>query len=223
MPRYPCPDSLPGEPIRAVLAAGTTLYRVHSTHRSPVAFNSVPAKALYDGGRFDGTPNDEYGFLYAGFGPGAALCEVLLRSIPFDASGGPRLLQRAAFERRSLSVLRLRESVQAVSLMSGTELAAVGQDSWLIHAEGLEYPQTRDWGHWIRERTKTWSQGFVWPSKREPADRVVVLFEDRCGDAPLEPTGHTVDFGTEEGEEWLNAALSPYLTRTSPKQPGRWL
>ncbi|MDT0393227.1 MULTISPECIES: RES family NAD+ phosphorylase [Streptomyces] len=222
MPKYPPPDELPGEPARAVLPAGTPLYRVHTTHRDPVAYNSRPSHAFYFGGRFDGTPYDRYGYLYAGFSPGAAVCEVLLRSLAFPGDGGPRLLPRTAFERRSLSFLRLAEDTEVVSLMSASDLAALAQDPWLVHAEGADYPQTRDWGHWIRTHTKSWAQGFVWPSKRDPADRVAVLFDDRGRAPALEPAGAPpVDFGTEEGERWLNGVLTPYLARTAPHMPGR--
>jgi hypothetical protein len=149
------------------------------------------------------------------------VCEVLLRSLPFESDGSPRLLPREAFERRSLSFLRLAADVDVVSLMSGRDLAAVAQDSWLVHTEGADYPQTRDWGHWIRRQTKPWAQGFVWPSKREPADRVAILFDDR-GDAPvLEATGaDPIDFGTEDGERWLNGVLAPYRTQAAPRWRG---
>lgn len=71
-------------------------------------------------------------------------------------------------------------------------------------------------------RTGPWAQGFVWPSKREPADRVAILFDDRGGPPVLEPTGAPgVDFGTEEGERWLNGVLAPYRTRTAPRPDGR--
>ncbi|MEU5524076.1 RES family NAD+ phosphorylase [Streptomyces sp. NPDC047860] len=195
---------------------------MHASHRSAAGFNPVPAHAFYDGGRFDSTPYQPYGFLYVGFAVGAAVSEVLLRSIPFRQDGGPRLIPRVAVEGRSLSFLQLATDLEVVSLMSGSDLAAVGQDSWLVHAEGAEYPQTRDWGHWIREQTKPWAQGFVWPSKREPADRVAIVFEDRCPDAPLMPTGAAaVDFGTAEGEQWLNGVLSAYCAHIAPRQPER--
>ncbi|MFF7144814.1 RES family NAD+ phosphorylase [Streptomyces nodosus] len=222
MAKHPPPDTLPGEPTRAVLRAGTSLYRVHATHREPSAYNSHLSHAFYFGGRFDSTPYDRYGYLYAGFSVGAAVCEVLLRSLPFESDGSPRLLQRKVFERRSLSFLRLAADIEVVSLMSAVDLAAVAQDPWLIHTEGADYPQTRDWGHWIRSQTKSWAQGFVWPSKRDPADQVAVFFDDR-GEAPLlEPAGAPpVDFGTEEGELWLNGVLTPYRTRTAPRLRGR--
>ncbi|GAB2715398.1 hypothetical protein GCM10027072_04550 [Streptomyces bullii] len=51
---------------------------------------------------------------------------------------------------------------------------------------------------------------------------MAILFDDR-GEAPvLEPTGAPcVDFGTEEGETWLNGVLAPYRTRTAPRQRDR--
>ncbi|MFD7555656.1 RES family NAD+ phosphorylase [Streptomyces sp. NPDC059835] len=223
MPKYPPPERPSGEPNRVTLPAGTPVYRVHGSHRDATGFNPRPAHAFYYGGRFDSTPYEKYGYLYVGFGVGAAVCEVLLRSIPFDGDG-TRLLQREAFERRSLSFLRLATDVDVVSLMSGRDLTAVAQDTWLVHTEGADYPQTRDWGHWIRRTAAPWAQGFVWPSKREPADRVAVLFEDRCGEPPLEPTGAPrIDFGTEEGERWLNAVLAPYRTQTAPRPHERIL
>ncbi|WP_405388510.1 RES family NAD+ phosphorylase [Streptomyces sp. NBC_01102] len=224
MPKYPPPEAMPDQPHRVTLTAGTPVHRVHSTHRDAIGFNSEPAHAFYYGGRFDSTPYEKYGYLYVGFSVGAAVCEVLLRSIPFDSDGGTRLLPRASFERRSLSFLRLATDVDVVSLMSGRDLAAVAQDSWLVHTEGADYPQTRDWGHWIRRETAPWAQGFVWPSKREPADRVAVLFQDRCGEPALEATGAPrIDFGTEDGERWLNGVLAPYRAHTAPRPHERIL
>ncbi|MFJ9637217.1 RES family NAD+ phosphorylase [Streptomyces sp. NPDC101178] len=222
MPKQPPPDALPGEPTRAVLRAGTPLFRVHASHRDPAAYNSSPSHAFYFGGRFDSTPYDRYGYLYVGFTPGAAVCEVLLRSLAFPGDGGARLLPRKSFERRSLSFLSSAEDIEVVSLMSGADLSALAQDPWLVQTEGEDYPQTRDWGHWIRARTKPWAQGLVWPSKREPAERVAVLFDDRGHGPALEPTGAPpIDFGTAEGERWLNGVLTPYLARTAPRLPGR--
>ncbi|MFK4189196.1 RES family NAD+ phosphorylase [Streptomyces sparsogenes] len=218
MGKYPPPDALPGVPTRAVLRKGTPMYRVHSTHREPTAYNSQRAHPFYFGGRFDSTLFDSYGYLYVGFSVGAAISEVLLRSVPIDTDSGERLLLRKSFERRSLSFLRLAADIEVVSLMSGRDLSAVAQTGWLVQAEGADYPQTRDWGHWIRRQTKAWAQGFVWPSKREPADRVAILFDDRGESAVLEPTGvASIDFGTEEGERWLNGVLRPYHTHTAPR------
>ncbi|MET7602414.1 RES family NAD+ phosphorylase [Streptomyces avermitilis] len=217
MPNHRPPAALTGTPGKAILARGTLLHRVHSVHRDAAAFNPRPTHCLYGGGRFDGTSCHPYGYLYAGSTPAAAVCETLLRSVPFDPSGGPRLLPRVSVERRGLSALRLTTDLDVVSLMTGQDLAAVHQDSWLVQTEAADYAYTRDWAHWIREHTDPWAQGFVWSSKREPGDRAVVLFGDRCPPGALAAVdGHTVDFGTDGGRRWLNSVLQPYHAQLAP-------
>ncbi len=217
MGRFPPPSVLPGVPRRHVLPAGTLLFRVHSAARAAAAFNPAPAHCLYGGGRFDATRCDVYGYLYAGLTVEAAVCETLLRSMPFDASGGPRLLPRAAVRGRRISVLRLAREVRLVPLVSGRDLAAVGQDSWLVQAEAADYPYTRDWGHWIRAGAGTDVQGFLWPSKREPADRALILFADRCPDGTLQDADvPPVDLDQRDGVAWLNTLLEGYLAAVAP-------
>ncbi|MFF9527048.1 RES family NAD+ phosphorylase [Streptomyces achromogenes] len=216
MPNVPPPAALPGTPTKVTLPEGTSLFRVHASALAGAAFNPVPAGRLYGGGRFDATEDRPYTYLYAGLAPAAAVCESLLRSVPFAADGGPRLLPRTGIARKRCTFLRLATDVTVVSLMSGADLAAVGQDSWLVQAEAAEYPWTRNWGHWIRDRTEAWAQGFVWPSKREPADRVVILFGDRCATDTVTECAPAVDFGTPDGEDWLNTVLAPYHARLAP-------
>ncbi|MFI1587647.1 RES family NAD+ phosphorylase [Streptomyces halstedii] len=219
MPNYRPPTGLSGTPTRVELAASTPLYRVHAAHRAPEDFNPVPAHCLYGGGRFDSTACDRYGYLYAGLGPATAVCETLLRGVPFDPSGGPRLVPRVAVAGRRLSTLRLTTGVTLVSLTTAGDLAAVHQDSWLVQTEAHEYPYTRDWAHWIRHHTGPWAQGLVWSSKREPGDRTVVLFGDRCPPGALEAAADDpVDFGTPHGEEWLNSVLQPYRVQLPPAE-----
>ncbi|MGK4585513.1 RES family NAD+ phosphorylase [Kitasatospora sp. HPMI-4] len=211
------PRVLPGTPAKVTLPPGTPLYRLHSARRPGTAFNPVPAHCLYGGGRFDATRCDPYGYLYAGLTAEAAVCESLLRSVPFEADGAPRLVPRAAVRGRRLSYLRLATGLELVSLVTGRDLAGVAQDSWLVQAEAAEYPFTRDWGHWIREHTDPWAQGFLWPSKREPGDRALVLFGDRCPPEAIgQLPGRHVDFDTAEGREWLNALLEPYRAGLAP-------
>ncbi|MGW1713067.1 RES family NAD+ phosphorylase [Streptomyces sp. NPDC002156] len=217
MPNYRPPEALTGTPGKVTLARGTTLYRIHGSHRGAAEFNPIPSHCLYGGGRFDATSCDPYGYLYAGLSAAAAVCETLLRSLPFDPSGGPRLLPRRAVEGRRLSTLRLTADVGVLPLTSAQELAAVHQDTWLVHTESHEYPYTRDWAHWIRRHTEPWAQGLVWSSKREPADRTVVLFDDRCPEGALGvEEGDAMDFGTAEGREWLNSLLLPYYVQLAP-------
>ncbi|MEU9714248.1 RES family NAD+ phosphorylase [Streptomyces sp. NPDC047976] len=217
MPNYRPPAEPAGSPAKVTLAAGTPLYRVHSARRPGDAFNPVPAHCLYGGGRFDSTSCDRYGYLYAGLTPQAAVSESVLHSLPFDPSGAARLVPRVAVTGRRLSALRLTESLDVVALVTGQDLAAVHQDSWLVQAEARDYPYTRDWAHWIRRHTDPWAQGFLWSSKREPGERALVLFADRCPPAVLAPTGEDpVDFTTEPGRRWLDQVLLPYHARLAP-------
>ena len=217
MPNYRPPEALTGTPGKVTLARGTRLYRVHTSRRAAGDFNPRPAHCLYGGGRFDATSCDTYGYLYAGLGPAAAVCETLLRSLPFDPTGRPRVLPRRAVEGRRLSVLELGADLTVLPLVSARDLAAVHQDTWLVHAEAQEYPYTRDWAHWIRRHTAPWAQGLVWPSKREPAERTVVLFGDRSPAGALRAEEEdTVDFDTAEGREWLDSVLRPYYVQLAP-------
>ncbi|GEB53112.1 MULTISPECIES: RES family NAD+ phosphorylase [Streptomyces] len=212
------PRSLPGTPRLLSLPAGTPLYRVHSAARSPAAFNTRRTPCLYGGGRFDATTHsDGYGYLYAGLTEEAAVCESLLRSVPFAPEGGPRLVQRAAVRGRRFSFLRTATELRLVPLLSGRDLAAVGQDAWLVQADPVDYPYTRDWGHWIRAQADPAAQGFIWPSKREPADHALVLFADRCPDPVLEDAGpEPVDLDTPDGTRRLNGLLAPYGAAVPP-------
>ncbi|MFI9239193.1 RES family NAD+ phosphorylase [Streptomyces sp. NPDC053079] len=216
MPNTQPPAAPPGTPAKVTLPAGTPLFRVHRGEWPATSFNPVPTGRLYGGGRFDATEDDGYAFLYAGLTAASAVCETLLRSIPFD-SAGPRTVPRAAVRGRRLAFLRLTADVDVVSLMSGRDLAAIAQDSWLVQAEPHDYPFTRTWGHWIRRHTDPWAQGFVWPSKREPADRVTVLFGDRCPPDVVEESGAPpVDFSTPGGQEWLDTVLGLYYAQVGP-------
>ncbi|WP_329401476.1 RES family NAD+ phosphorylase [Streptomyces melanogenes] len=217
MPNYQPPTSMARTPAKVTLTAGTVLYRVHASRRAGHSFNPVPAHCLYGGGRFDSTGCDAYGYLYAGLSPESAVSETLLHSLPFDPAGGARLVPRVAVAARRLTVLRLTTGLDVVSLVTGHELAAVHQDSWLVQAESRDYPYTRDWAHWIRRHTEPWAQGFLWASKREPGDRAVVLFGDRCpSDALAATADDPVEFTTPAGEEWLNSVLLPYHARLAP-------
>ncbi|MEU8462185.1 RES family NAD+ phosphorylase [Streptomyces sp. NPDC029003] len=217
MPNYRPPAAPEGTPAKVTLPAGTPLYRVHSARRAACAFNPVPSHCLYGGGRFDATACDPYGYLYAGFTPAAAVSETLLHSLPFDPAGGARLVPRVSVTGRRLSALRLTEPVDLVALVTGPDLAAVHQDGWLVQAEARDYPYTRDWAHWIRGHTDPWAQGFLWSSKREPGERALVLFADRCPAGLLAATGEEpVDFATPEGRGVLDEILLPYRARLAP-------
>jgi hypothetical protein len=196
--------------------AGTRLFRVHRRKRAATAFAPVVARSPFGGGRFDSLPGDEYPFFYAAFNERTALAEVLLRDIPFDEHGF-RILPRAAIKTRRLSRIETTVDLTLLSLCSGTDLAAVCQDAWLIHAEQTEYAKTRHWAGWLR-RQAPWADGFVWPSKRDVGEQALILFGDRCDPDALGAAGPVVDLDGPSGEKWLNDKLADYRIIVRPSK-----
>jgi hypothetical protein len=217
------PARYDGTPKRFVLRRGTTIWRVHQRPYAARAFNSRLAKSLYGGARFDATESDAYPYYYAALDDRTALAETLLRSLPSDESGY-RVVPRSAVECRQISALVLTRDLELVSLISGEDLAAIGQDAWLVTAEPRDYPQTRDWAHWLRSQAK-WAHGFVWDSLRDRGSRAIILFGDRCAadfDAGYERlllhevTDLTIDLDDVAGLAWLNDTLVRYRAAIAP-------
>jgi hypothetical protein len=215
MPKVPPPRRCSGTPCRQILPAGTQLHRVHLRKLAAAEFSPLVADTLFGGGRFDPVPGDEYPYLYAGVSVRTALAEVLLRDLPFNDQGG-RILPRAAVQSRQLSSVELGADLTLLTLTSSVELAAVCQDEWLIHAGPPDYPQTRCWARWLRQKAP-WAHGLLWPSKRDLGGKAVLLFGDRCGPGDLRP-GPTppVDLDDQAGARWLNDTLAGYRTVVRP-------
>jgi hypothetical protein len=194
------------------LPAGTTLSRVHLARYPSEGFNPVEADLLYAGGRFDSTSVDPYGFLYAALTDGGAIAETLLRDIPANDRGG-RFLSRVRWHERQLSRVTTTGDLTLITLQTGADLGAIGQDTWLTMCDGDDYPQTRDWAHWLRGLVPT-AQGIIWLSKREPGVPVLILFEDRCPADVLTPAPGPLPapclFANPAGADWLKAQLAPY-------------
>jgi RES domain len=202
MPDQPPPPNFDGDPRSHVLAARTALSRVHSARFDVCAFNPTLADAHWGGGRFDATSDDPYPYLYAAGDDATAVAESLLRDHPADDHGA-RLLPRKATHERRISWLRPTADLQLVSLLSGQDLAAVAQDTWLIHARADDYGKTRRWGHAIRSWAP-WAQGFIWSSRFNPEGVAYILFADRCPpdcleaitvDTPIPPNDNYLDRG----------------------------
>ena len=184
MPNIPPPLDYDGRPARWTLQAGTPLSRVHEVAWGPCDFNPALADTHWGGGRFDATPDDQYGYIYAGSDDSVAISEALLRDLPIDVHGA-RLLPRRQLQDRRLGWLRCRVALDLVSLRSAEDLGAVGQDTWLTQAPSSEYGFTRRWGQAIRGWAP-WATGFVWYSRREPDGLAYVFFADRCPPDPFE-------------------------------------
>ena len=162
------------------LPVGTFLARVHSSAFGGAEFNPIPSSVLWEGGRFDATSEDPYGFLYAGESDSIAVAEAILRDVPLHDRGA-RIIPRAAVKRRLLSRIRTTDGLRLVKL-HGPGLSAVGH-AHLTSAESRDYPFTRAWGSAIRQWVPD-AQGFQWRSRRNDDGFSYVFFGDRCrGDA----------------------------------------
>lgn len=215
MPPRPPPSGATATPRPIVLPAGTRLWRVHKKDHSGCAFKTVRTNPYFGGGRFDSTPDDPYPYLYAAPGEQTALLETLARGITFSEKG-ERLLRRAAVTGRRISVIELVRDLTLVSLLTTADLALACQDDWLIRSPATEYPQTRNWGHWLRAQA-TWAQGFIWPSIRDLHGQNLILFGDRCAVGTLRDVSElTVDLDNETGAQWLNEQLGPFRISVRP-------
>jgi RES domain len=175
----PPPGKYDGTPNRYELPRGTRLWRVHSQEYPAAAFNPTRARVLYGGSRFDPTADDPYPYLYAALDDTTAVAETMLRDLAPDERG-MRDMPVATVTGKRLSGLTLVAGLSLVSLVTGEDLAAIGQDAWLVTAPGRDYPQTRDWAHWLR-RQAPWAHGLAWDSLRNRGSIAVVLFGDRLG------------------------------------------
>lgn len=216
------PDSTPplrftATPHRHVIARESTVFRLHHRARGAGGFKPGPTDANAHGGRFDGTVEDPFPSYYAGLSVTTALAEVLLRNVgPGD--DGLRLIRRPKIAGIRLSAVRTTRELSLVSLLTGPALAAVAQDSWLVHEEGEQaYQKTRRWASWIRGQAP-WADGLIWDSKRDTGKPALVLFGDRCAADALdgdEPEFH-IDLDTPIGEAWLSRMLVPYHAAVAP-------
>lgn len=210
------PPAAPSRPpVLTTLPAGTVLFRVHQTVFPADSFNPVPSHRYYGGGRFDGTDDDPYPYLYAGESVDVAVAETLLRDLPPD-DAGIRQLPLVRVRGRRISAVHITGDLPLVSLCSGTDLGAVAQDPWLTTCDPPDYAQTRHWGHWIRSHAPT-AAGYVWFSRREPGRLSYVLFGDRVPAGavttvtdPRVPPGPQAEFDTPRGRQALRVRLARY-------------
>lgn len=183
-PLQPPPARYDGTPHTYLLPAGSTLTRLHSERFEVTEFNPTVARRARIGGRFDASPGDEYAFLYAAGDDPTAVSEALLRGIP-SSERGSRVLPGTRLRGLRIGWLRTSRELELVSLRSGVDLAAIGQDTWLTSAPLSEYPMTRRWAAAIRDWAPG-AQGLTWRSYREPAGFAYILFADRCPEGSIE-------------------------------------
>jgi RES domain len=177
----------------------------------------------FEGGRFDSTHDDTYGYLYAGDTPAGAVAETLLRDSPITATGAITLSHTQVVGRR-LTRIMLTQDLAVVDLRGLVDLRAASQDTWLTMADPSDYPQTRHWGHWIRSQSPT-ATGFIWISKRDPTRQSYVFFDDKCppnsfaADPTWRPNGIDPYFDDAAGLQYLTDLLQPFAADVSPPAP----
>jgi hypothetical protein len=204
----------PMSPERYVLPAGSELWRCHETRFEATAFNPNPVRSRVGGGRFDGTQEDPYPFLYAAPDPATALAEVLLRDMEFSGPYSVRLVPWADVVGRTLSKVRTTEDLLLVRLIEEEDLAAVFQTSRLL--ETTEYHGTRQWASRMRGQVPD-APGLWWQSRWHRPRGAMVLFGDRCGAEPLKAVpGHAHNLGTLEGAAEANRLLAPLRAVIAP-------
>ncbi|MER6912780.1 RES family NAD+ phosphorylase [Streptomyces sp. NPDC000594] len=209
------PPRVPMEPVLTDLPAGSGLWRCHPTGCPAAGFNPVLSHRYFDGGRFDGTADDAYRFLYAAPEPLTALAETLLRDVPYSAAG-TRVVPWVSAVQRSLTRLRVTEDLKLVRLVSQADLAAVFQDAWLLEGESDRYGATRYWAQEIRRYAPA-AQGMVWQSRRNRPYHAVVFFSDRCEGEPVKAVEEqSYHLGTFEGVAKANRLLAPLRAMILP-------
>jgi hypothetical protein len=213
------PPSPPGTPSRHLLPAGTQLWRVHQHYLKADGFGP-PTSSVFGGGRFDATVPGRPGQLYASARRPTAIAEHFLPGLHFDEDGH-RFLPRKALERHTLSAVTTIDDLTLLRLTTAEDLAAIGQDHWLLSASADQYAVTREWTAWIR-RTMPWAQGILWQSTIDLSRTTIVLFEPEDG----EPVVQAVDdlsyqLAGMAKEDWWTETLSRYGVSTEPVEQPR--
>jgi hypothetical protein len=213
-PRQP-PAALPGEPARRHLAAGTVLWRVHPDHTEAVSADP-PVRSVFGGGRFDAVSPAERGQIYVSPSDFTAVLERFLPGLVFGADGR-RFLLRRAVEGKRLSALRVTRELTLLRLVSGEDLAAIGQDHWLLTE--TQYGSTREWARWLREQAP-WADGIVWQSTVDMPAETIVLFEQDV--PPVEVVDRlSGELGGAERADWLAGVLGAHGVQTDPPRRSR--
>ncbi|MBI4493188.1 MAG: RES family NAD+ phosphorylase [Chloroflexi bacterium] len=144
-------------PLR-VVAAGETVFRIHSAVRDPLHFSRSGT------GRFD-APHGEYGVVYVGSDVYCAFIETFGRAL------GYRLVTRAELEARAMAAITLSRPLRLVDL-SGAGLAALGADGRLCTGD---YAIAQRWSlaFWLHPERP---DGLLWRSRFDPSRTCVGLY-----------------------------------------------
>lgn len=198
----------PGTPVIDVLAAGTSLFRVHGEHPAD-AFNPTPQPSKRSGGRFDSL-DDSYAYTYLGQTPEAAIAETVCRDLPLD--GSAREVPRARIAGRRLSEVTVTEDLR-ILVLHGPALSHVGATLDLTKSEADQYVTTRRWARsflsWLPEIA-----GFRYRPRHDEDSFACVLVDEgptapggRAHGALRADTGSGLDLTSPDGQVLLRQVL----------------
>jgi hypothetical protein len=202
------PPSLPGTPARHVLPAGTKLWRVHASDRPAHEFDKPRLTRDFGGGRFDGVGGGGFPYLYCSPEAGTALAERFVGPLDFSRTTD-RLLPYRALRCRTASMCETTADLNLLRLLTGPDLAAIGQDGWLLSARGTDFDVTRHWAAWLREQVR-WAHGIIWQSSVDMPKPTMVLFDDGFGSAVKPVPGKAYRLDDPDREGWLLDELEPF-------------
>ncbi|WP_026819156.1 RES family NAD+ phosphorylase [Arthrobacter castelli] len=192
----------PFRPLSENLRAGAKLYRVISNTRpgaSLDAFNpgyGPPTRFAFFG-------NPVIPILYCAESESSALCETLLRDIPYE--GGEVL--PSEYLRLLLGRLTVQQDLSLASFR-GTGLRAIGVGRKdITDTDDERYAETV---LWAEAAHRAGFDGITWTSARCDSDAAYMLFGDRVtpADLSIDPDFSRV-FATPEGIFWLTDFCAP--------------
>lgn len=195
----------PFEPEVEVIAAGTRLYRVHSSARGVTEFN--PGVGSPTRFAFFGDP--PVPVLYGADNAQAAVAESLLHDVP--VSGG-----HIAYGQYADKVLGRVNAVRELRLarLRGLGLRRLGVEARdITDTPATDYPRTV---LWAEAAYRAGLDGLSWTSRMCNDTRAVVLFGDRCEGALSQDLEFAVLFQSRAGFEWLVSTCSPLQVEVLP-------
>nr|WP_274520779.1 RES family NAD+ phosphorylase [Ectothiorhodospira variabilis] len=167
-------------PVPTCYSAGSLFYRVQDAEfDDPLHFGRDPEGDHRWNPSQDARP--QYGVLYAGTTPEAAIVETLLH----DEGGG--VIGLSDLKQRSLWTFSTGKPLCLVDL-AGPALKRLSHDGKLLVTDQLDYP--RAWSHALHESLPG-VHGLLFPARPAPEYRSVALFE-RSADRVGCPSSHVV-------------------------------
>ncbi|MFD4293259.1 RES family NAD+ phosphorylase [Rhodococcus sp. NPDC058532] len=210
---YPDPPvPLPAARITTI-AAGTSLWRIHSAARGAADLNPAPRPRPRVGGRYDSL-DGSYAYLYVGDSPAAAVAETLCRSLPVGQS--PRLIPRVRIAGRVLSELQTTRAVRVVDL-TGTGAARINAEVWLTKCDPSGYLHTRRWAAAILAANPD-ADGIGFRPRHD--ENTLSWMLAAPPDVPSHPAvvavGGVIPLDSADGHHLLGALLTPHNAALAP-------